>query len=48
MGLAGKLGGLDSHFRAQDAAVSAFSVNALVKGEVVDATPESACGGVVG
>lgn len=47
VGLAGKLGGLDSHLRAQDAAVSAFAADSLVKGEVVNTAPEGAGGGVV-
>ena len=48
VGLAGELGGLDSHFRAEDSAVVALAGNGLVKGEVVNGTPESAGGGVVG
>ena len=47
-GLAGKLGGFDSHFRAKNAAVVALAGDGLVKSEVVDATPEGAGGGVVG
>jgi hypothetical protein len=46
-GLTGKLGGLYTDFSAKNAAVSAFRVYGLVKGEVVKATPEGAGRGVV-